>query len=102
LRRWHVTAEVAVKGPLPVGIGFEVIALANGKEIKLGTIASARMDTSYTRSWLLPGADLWSFDADQITPILRTSREAAMETVDCFEVWNGELRFDPIPVERDP
>ena len=53
----------------------------------------------FNRGWVIAG-NVEGFDADQVVPILRTSREVAAASLDCFEIWNGELRFDPLPVAR--
>jgi hypothetical protein len=97
LRRPHLEAEILIQGPLPIDVGFEVLALAGDREIQLGRLAHPK-GVRGSHAWGL-GRDLWFLDAEEITPILRTSRKAASESIGCFEIWGGELRFAPLAVE---
>ena len=91
--------EIAVKveGRVPVGAAFEVVALVGDKEVKVGSLelTKARSHSS-TRYWTVDKADL---DCKRFIPILRTSAKVARDTPNLFEIWNGEIRFDPVEIE---
>lgn len=73
---------------VPVGIAFELLARVDGTERRIGSLHLAKGESS---NWHMSGHDLprhGSFDL-----ILRSSKKVAMETVDLFEIWQGELVF---------
>ena len=96
----YLEAWISINEPLPIDVGFDVFALAGEREIELGRVTHSKGRTG-SHSWQM-GANVWAFDAEQITPVLRTSRKAASESIECFEIWNGELRLDPVKVEPAP
>jgi hypothetical protein len=40
------------------------------------------------------------FEEEEVYVILRASRDVARQTVDLYEIWQGELRFGPFEVEH--
>lgn len=87
--------EIEVDGPTPVGVAFDVIAEVDTQSLNLGAMTFSRSEWhTEVYSWSLPSAvplgEEWSL-------VLRTSVAAAETTLDLFEIWDGELRFDPVP-----
>jgi hypothetical protein len=41
-----------------------------------------------------------AFDEGELYVVLRASRDVARQTVDLYEIWNGELRFGPFEVKH--
>ncbi len=91
----HLSALITVSGPIPIDCAFEIIGLANGLELDLGsvTLKKGRRNAKHA-------VQIGRLDVDAVVPVLRRSAEVARETYDIFEIWDGELTFDPIPVER--
>jgi len=80
---------------VPVNVAFEVLANIGGKEYRLSSL-----DVSQGRS------TPWSFisyadipPAENCTVILRTSEERARSTVDLFDIWDGELVYENVPIK---
>ena len=79
-----------------LGVGFRVFARAvNGVEEEIGTLA-----------WNNPRIARGTFLTSNFEPrdgpfdiILRADREAAVETTDVFEIWDGQLVFEDVPVK---
>ena len=91
--------EIRFTTPVPMDLAFNVMIEIEDREVKVGTISCAKGTRNHVYSVNL--FDLvWDFDAEQIDVILRTSREVASRTIDCFDVWDGELRFDGVEVTR--
>lgn len=88
--------QIAVDGRIPMDGAFELYGRVGDGEVRLGGL-TVRKSRSISRRYQ------WSFDRDLIgapsfIPILRTSVKRAKETLDMVEIWNGELRFDPVEV----
>lgn len=88
---------VRFKGEFPIGVAFEGIALADGVEHRLSGFEYPKGLPGGTSGWFVAG-QVEDFDADEVVPILRTSRDVAAASTTALEIWNGELRFDPVPV----
>jgi len=79
---------------VPISVAFDVLARASGREHSIGSIDLAKGESTN-----------WHASAGQLPPrgtfdlILRSSRKAAMTTVDLFEIWQGELIYPNLPVE---
>jgi hypothetical protein len=121
----QVVFEIA--GDLPVPIAFEVVARFGGREIVLGSLEHgprprramppgvpydlvdrvADQSRAEEVKILAPVDDL---RAAQVTLILRTScrcrsfldprSPGQVAGGTCFEVWKGELRYDPVEVQK--
>lgn len=101
-RRERVTFDFVLDRSAPLCLCFDVEATVDGQEHEL------RMLTWSTGDWgSADSMTIWLDDVgDPQTPrelsvILRSSREAASRTIDCFQIWDGELRFGPIPIRVD-
>lgn len=90
---------VAIAKPRPVGIGFEAFIESDGvRSPPLGLFSCAEGSV---------GAEAWTFRTQLAAPpsgpiavVLRRSVEAAANSVDVYEIWAGDLRFDDITVRR--
>jgi hypothetical protein len=83
-------------GPTGIGLAFDACAEFAGKQVKLGRVTAAPQDRRLAET-----GPLWIQDSvpDELTVILRSSKAAALEeTVDLREIWDGELRFENVPV----
>jgi len=97
LRNQELSGYIVIEGMLPVNLAFDVIAKIGDMELVLGSNRSARpkinnhwnaVQTKYK------GPQFKSFDI-----ILRSSKEAAKDSVDLFEIWDGELIYENVPVK---
>jgi hypothetical protein len=79
----------------PAPVAFDIVARTGGKEIVIGTFASAKGDSHIT-AFLKEGMSLRR--GDHVDVILRGSARAARKTPDLAEIWNGELIYPAIPV----
>ncbi|MCP4251326.1 MAG: hypothetical protein GY778_30185 [bacterium] len=89
--------EVQVDGPTPIGAAFQVVAEVDTRSLFVGTMTFGRSEwhtESYT--WPMPIAAL---AGEEWHLVLRPSVAAAEQTLDLFEVWDGELRFGPFPIQ---
>jgi hypothetical protein len=90
-----ILAEVRTP-PLPVNLAFEVFLRVGLKEYDAGkwcADSDGRGEVGSIGDWY-EGPDVNSVDL-----ILRSSRRVARRTVDLFEIWEGELVFEDVPVE---
>jgi hypothetical protein len=86
---------------IPVNIAFDVLLVSDDAEIWVGWILSRKQAAgiaagreSYNRvalSDLKPGIEY--------TPVFRPNPDIARETHDIFEIYGGELRYEPITLE---
>lgn len=81
---------------LPIGVAFDVIVLIGGEEHHLRWVHCNKGDgTNYKTSGNVP-----TFDDETVTIILRASRDAAKRSLDLYEIWDGELVYEGIAVDR--
>ena len=94
----------------PVNLAFEVVVEAEGQEVPArftfrdtrfldpeepGVVIRAG-EASSTESTVI----FSRLDAEEIYIVLQASREVARQTVDLYEIWQGELRYGPFGVVR--
>ena len=80
----------------PIDVAFDIIARVDGREHPIGTLkTSAGRTANSLLAWSEP-PEIQTFDL-----ILRTSAQAARQTVDLFEIWDGELTYRNVKV-HDP
>jgi hypothetical protein len=87
-------------GGVPVGIGYDVYARfggAGGREQKIGSFACPKGTNNH--GWSC-GGDVNPFDDARIDIVLKPSLEAAIASIDTFEVWNGEVVIKDVVVKR--
>lgn len=80
----------------PIGLAFEVFGEFDGRTVSFG-FTSVSPSTKIGSSSFLEAA----FDGEapeSMDIVLRASDEAATQTVDLFEIWDGALRFDDVTV----
>ncbi len=92
-----LSATANVDGP-PVGLGYRVIANANGVEYDFGTFARPARTGMH-------GFGLYSKrplpeHLAAVDVILRPSVQAAADTLDTFEIWDGEVVLKNVPIHR--
>jgi hypothetical protein len=97
---WQRVLMISVDNRVPMDGAFDLFALVGGREIRLGEVLVRRDE------WPVPRTGVsWNVaceDATHFVPILRTSTDAARNTSDMFEIWDGELRFDPVEIPESP
>jgi hypothetical protein len=99
--RWspsQLSVTVNIDGP-PVGVGFDVSAIADGKTFKLGSFACPAGVCAH--GWGF-GVDAKGFTGGTIDVILKPSVDAAMASTDTFEIWDGEVVMRDVKVTGKP
>lgn len=89
-----LSGGIEIKAP-PVSAAFDVIARVNDKEYRAGRVYMAK---GQSISWGTEG-EYSGPPAEKMDIILRSSKEAARDTVDLFEIWDGELVYKDVPVK---
>ena len=93
---YQISCRIAID-PMPINIAFDVFIRAADKETHVGAISRP---AGMSGNWTVEGEyDGPLFKACNV--ILRTSKPAARDTVDLFEIWNGELIYKNVPVSID-
>jgi hypothetical protein len=87
-----VTAWFYLDEPARMDLAFEVVLLDGDREIPAGYIAWSKGETGWDYAM---SDQVEPLTAARVTPVLRSSRQAAVWTPACFDVWEGELRFAP-------
>lgn len=101
-REWHrkqgktgLSTKFAITTP-SADIAFAVYARLDGVEKKLSSITiPAGNTTDYHTGGAVP--DTW--EGEQVDIILRPSLDAAVNSVDCFKIWGGEIVFENMKIE---
>ena len=87
--------------PVELDLAFEVLLLSGEKEVRLGYIAWPRGEHDPI---ILPPHSSPETESEllgsKIDLLLRTSRTAAAQSLNCYEIWDGELHLDSVPIER--
>ncbi|HUU99085.1 MAG TPA: hypothetical protein VM487_25405 [Phycisphaerae bacterium] len=83
----------------PMGLAFDAFAEIDGQLLPLGPCTFSPREGRMGRSLV---ATLTGASPRSITVILKSSKDAAMWTVDLFEIWDGELRFEDVEVGTPP
>ena len=83
---------------LPIGVAFDVVVRIGNAEHRLAGL-NCRKGKRISRS---TGSSMPAFDEEMVTIILRGSRDVAKRSLDLYEIWDGELVYEGIPVERWP
>ncbi len=89
-------ADGPAADPLPIGVAFDVIALVDGTEYQLGHVSRKQgpgINTGFTGA--LP-----DLEGDTIDILLRANRDIAKRSIDIYEIWDGELLFENVKVQR--
>lgn len=97
----HVlVCDIEVDAKLPIGLAFDVRAEFGEQSLRMGLISvSPALNTQHR--WRVCG-NLPGQSPDTVNLILKASKEAAARSVDLFEIWGGELRFEDVEIEGLP
>ena len=101
--RWraspHASGMVYATEPVPIGVACDVFAEIEGQRVGLGRLTASPSSScpSLCHFWIPLDPPF----PDQVTIILRSSEAAALETPDLYEIWDGELWFENVPVVTD-
>ncbi len=90
----------AIQSPLPIDVAFDVFWRVDGKEYRVGTLAFPTGDPQFpTPSYngLIPPTTMTSADV-----VLRASADAARRTTNITRIWDGELVFPGVTLQRPP
>jgi hypothetical protein len=87
-------------GTLPIGIAAEVYVQFGRKTLRAGSVTRqpSRSGTFSERC----SARLSDPPPEHVNIIIRSSKQVAERTIDLFEIWDGELRFDNVEVAKTP
>jgi len=88
---------VDVAGALPVGIAFDVFVRLGDREIRIGSLACPAGKSQHSFG---VSATLEELPGTTVDVILRASHEAAENSLNVFEYWQGELVFKDVPVQH--
>lgn len=89
-----IDCMILTKHP-PLGVGFNVDLRFNGQTLDLGSFACP---ADSDQGWKVIGAANYSDGDGAIDIILRSSKTAAIESIDTYDVWQGELIYRNVPV----
>lgn len=83
-----------------MGVAFDIFVRIGDQDTKLGeSVASVKdgwMRIDIETDW----RTVPQFDDEQVTVILRSNPAIALKTLDLFEIWDGELVFESVPLDR--
>lgn len=91
----RLSMTVAIKNP-PLNFAFEVIARCNGKDYPIGSVysnAGEEHNFGISTRDFSPGAS-----ASKLDLRLRASPTVARDTIDLYEIWNGQLTIPNLSV----
>ena len=94
---FSVSGMVDVAGVLPLGIAFEVFGRFDDREVRLGSLACPAGKSQHSFG---VSATLEEPPGTTVDVILRASHEAAENSLNVFEYWQGELVFKDVPVQH--
>lgn len=83
--------------PVPVDLAFDVSVFNNYRTVSVGRMSWPAGRGGWRAVVSKPMREL---QGDTVMPILRGSREAAMWTPDCYDVWSGEVTLEPVWLHR--
>lgn len=83
-------------GVMPTNVAFDVIARFDGRELRVGGVHVRRGGGTH---WGI-GSDYRALEKlpPKVDIVLRSSEKVARGTVDLFEIWDGELVYEDVPV----
>jgi hypothetical protein len=97
---WQPELMISVDDRVPMDGAFDLFVLVGGREIRLGEFLVRRDESP-----ALISSVSWNVECGEaryFVPILRASADVARNTSDIFEIWDGELRFDPVEIPQSP
>lgn len=97
-REWErdrMVAELEYGHEVPIGVAFSVTVCWDGREHPAREVSRSVGGRVAAQSI---GVDRPAVPPESVTVVLRCSKAVAMMTPDIFEIWQGELHFDDVPV----
>ena len=85
-------------GFLPANVAFKVYARIDRQEYEIG---EATGEQGGGTSWNCPGTAYNGAAPKTIDVVLRASEQAACATLNVYEIWNGEITYENVPVIGD-
>ncbi len=79
----------------PINTAFDVLVVADGVEHRIGSLHKRRGESAYSHV----GTEIADWSHQTCRVILRSSKDVARQTLDLFEIWDGELRYDDIAIK---
>lgn len=97
----ELTTRFTMRPLPPVGLCFEALAVIDGQEFDAGRIVAPPKHVGGEQPYETRStARMPRTDAATITLILRASSNVAGQVMWLDEIWDGELRFENVPVVR--
>jgi hypothetical protein len=93
----RLAMTISVKSP-PANIAFDVIALFGNKEHQIGSVSS---NAGEDHNFGINAHDV-PVPPGVIAIVLRTSPAVARNTIDLYEIWNGQLTIPNLRVRPEP
>ena len=97
----HVQGMVSFKRPRPLNLVFDVIALCDGRELALGSVTMPKDDGVVDVHGVGVHGQVAAELPERVTIILRASQTTALQQTQFEEIWDGELRFEGVRVQRE-
>jgi hypothetical protein len=97
LRNHYLQGEFKID-MAPANLAFEVIARQNGQQFYLGTIICNKGSSTDYNVGVNVGRWTPTSPLTAVDIILRSSEQAARQTIDQHDMWNGELAFPNVSV----
>ena len=94
--------SLTLERPIWIALAFDVFAISEDARTLIGTCTWSKGTnaTASLRSVFSGLDDEFEALPSQVEIELRTSRKAASETMDLYEIWDGVVELGHVPVER--
>lgn len=96
--KYFLHVWLRLSAPLTTDLAFDVLLQHEDQTVPIDTVTWARGDVGWKS---VSGGPIEKIEANRIDLILRTSRRAARNSVDCYDIWKGEIRLDDVPLARE-
>jgi hypothetical protein len=96
----YLSLHVSDAGGAPIDCAFEVLGLVGSRQLRLGGFTVKKRPAGSGTHEHCSYPMVPALEVEQVALVLRSSAEVARKTTDIFEIWDGELRLDPVRVER--
>lgn len=94
-----LSVQVWFYEPLPIGVAFEAFAEFGGQRLKAERTLVLSLGGTALGSRGIPVTFACSSEPPKsVTLILSASKSVATRTPDIYQIWDGELRFEDLPV----
>ena len=100
--KYQLECRLEIDPHIPIGVAFDVYAEYGDRTLRIGSVYGPKRQTGPPEIWAPSNWDLRQGLTgelpEKVTLILKPSKDAAAMSVDLFEIWDGELVFENIPV----